>query len=262
MLLVGLLLNILFSTNTKDTSFIKSYNGLPVSITIRYAKSPKYNLLVLPGYGFDDLQWCTKTTLCEKAKRQGFNLIFIDVQKSLYLKQFFPQTNAMVKKYPTRTWIMDTVVKKIFEKKYLSSQYKTFVLGLSTGARGAALLMLENPSIFSGAACLSGDYDPTLQKEDPLMIKALGPFNTNKGNWLGDNNITLRAKEFKHPIFIAHGMKDQVVPVQQSISLRDKLLKENPTLRENFDFPKNGQHNYVFWNSEVDQLLSFFSSIQ
>ena len=70
MLLVGLLLNILFSTNTKDTSFIKSYNGLPVSITIRYAKSPKYNLLVLPGYGFDDLQWCTKTTLCEKAKRQ------------------------------------------------------------------------------------------------------------------------------------------------------------------------------------------------
>ena len=76
MLLVGLLFNILFSHPLKDTSFNKSFNGLPVPITIQYAKAPKYNLLVLPGYGFDDLQWCTKTTLCEKAKRKGVNLIF------------------------------------------------------------------------------------------------------------------------------------------------------------------------------------------
>jgi S-formylglutathione hydrolase FrmB len=261
MLLAGLLFNFLFSINPKDTSFIKSYKGLPVPITIQYAQLPKYNLLVLPGYGFNDLQWCTNTSVCEKAKSQGFNLIFIDVQKSLYLKQFYTQTNSIVKKYPTRTWIVDSVVMQLFEKKLLTNKLKTFVLGLSTGARGAALLMLENPTLFSGAACLSGDYDPTLQKNDQLMINALGPFQNNKENWLGDNNITLRAKEFKHPIFIAHGMKDQVVPVLHSILLRDKLLKDNPTLRVNFDFPKNGQHNYLFWNSEVDKLLSFFSSI-
>ena len=262
MLLFGLLSNILFTLPPKDTSFSKSFNGLPVPVTIQYANVPRYNLLVLPGYGFDDLQWCTKTTLCEKAKRQGVNLIFIDVQKTIYLKQFFPSTNAMLKKYPTRTWIMDSVVKQLYVKQLLSNSIKTFVLGLSTGARGAAILMLENPTVFSGAACLSGDYDPTLQKKDPLMINALGPYQNNKGNWLGDNNITLRAKEFKHPIFIAHGMKDRVVPVQQSIALRDKLLKEHPSLRVQFDFPINGQHNYTFWNSEVDKLLSFFSSIQ
>jgi len=144
----------------------------------------------------------------------------------------------------------------------LKTYNKTFVLGLSTGARGAAILMLENPSLFSAAACLSGDFDPSLQKEDPLMVNALGPYAKNTKYWLGDNNITKRAKEMKRPIFIAHGMKDKIVPVEQSIAFKNKLLKENPQLLLKYDFPLNGAHNYDFWNAEIDKILSFFRSIK
>ena len=96
-----------------------------------------------------------------------------------------------------------SVIKPIFNQGVLDKNKKCFVLGLSTGARGAAILMLENPDIFSGAACLSGDYDPTLQKNDNLMINALGTYEKNKKAWNGDNNIINRVKEFKNPIFIA-----------------------------------------------------------
>ena len=135
---------------------------------------------------------------------------------------------------------------------------KCFVLGLSTGARGAAILLLENPDIFSGAACLSGDYDPTLQKNDNLMINALGTYEKNKKAWTGDNNIVNRVKEFKKPIFIAHGKKDNIVPIAQSLLLKDKLIKENPKNIIKYDFPENGKHDYKFWNSEIDNVLEFF----
>jgi dienelactone hydrolase len=261
MFLTTLLLSSLFAFPSKDTIIPKKHKELQVPVTIQYAPNAHYNLLVLPGYGYSDIEWCAKTSLCEKAKKLGFNLIFIEVQKSLYLKQYYPQTAAAVKKYPTRTWIVDTALNELFVNKLLNKQIKTFVLGLSTGARGAAILMLENPTIFAAAACLSGDYDPSLQKNDPLMINALGSYANNAQYWQGDNNITLRAKEFKNPLFIAHGMQDKVVPVEQSILLKDKLLKENPRLLLQYDFPPKGQHDYAFWNAEIDKLLAFFMSI-
>jgi hypothetical protein len=193
MLLSTLFLNtLLFFSNNHDTVMKKSFNGISIPITIQYSSSSKYNLLVLPGYGFKDLDWCTKTSLCTKAKQLGFNLIFIDVQKSLYLKKYSPNTTLSVKKFPTRNWIIDSTIKPLFDQHILNKHNKTFVLGLSTGARGAAILMLENPEIFGAAACLSGDYDPTLQKNDPLMINALGDYTKNVSAWLGDNNITNR----------------------------------------------------------------------
>ena len=77
----------LFSNSITDTTINKYYNKLLVPITIKYAEKPAYNLLVLPGYNFSDLEWCTKTTLCQKAAKLGFNLIFVEVKKSVYLKE-------------------------------------------------------------------------------------------------------------------------------------------------------------------------------
>jgi S-formylglutathione hydrolase FrmB len=56
-------------------------------------------------------------------------------------------------------------------------------------------------------------------------------------------------------------MQDKVVPVEQSILLKDKLLKENPRLHLQYDFPPKGQHDYAFWNAEIDKLLAFLMSI-
>ena len=118
MFLTAMLLNFMLSSQSSDTILEKSYNGLKVLVTIQSATNAHYNLLVLPGYGYSDIEWCTKTTLCDKAKKLGFNLIFIEVQKSLYLKQYYPETKAAIKKYPTRTWKVDRVLNKLFDQKF------------------------------------------------------------------------------------------------------------------------------------------------
>jgi S-formylglutathione hydrolase FrmB len=251
----------LFSNSITDTTINKYYNKLLVPVTIKYAEKPVYNLLVLPGYNFSDLEWCTKTTLCQKAAKLGFNLIFVEVKKSVYLKEHLPQTSALLRKYPTRTWIIDSVYKPLLKSGILSSKNRNYVLGLSTGGRGAAILLLENPLLFAGAACLSGDFDPTLQKNDNLMINALGAYEKYSLFWKGDNNIVNRAKEFQRPLYIAHGKKDPIVPIKHSMALVESLRKENPNLHVKYNFSENAKHDYHFWNSEVDHVLAFFRNL-
>jgi hypothetical protein len=64
---------------------------------------------------------------------------------------------------------MDSVYKPLLNAGLLSKNNKSYVMGLSTGARGAAILLLENPSIFFGGAFLSGDFDPTIQKDEEIF---------------------------------------------------------------------------------------------
>ena len=114
MILAAFIINLFFSTTPKDTTIDKFYKNANTPVTIKYSSNSKYNLLVLPGYGFSDIEWCVKTQLCEKAQKKGFNLIFVEVRKSVYLKENLPQTTELLRKYPTRTWIVDSVIKPIF----------------------------------------------------------------------------------------------------------------------------------------------------
>jgi S-formylglutathione hydrolase FrmB len=254
----GLLLNKIIK---RDTLIKKYYNQLYAPITIKYADSSKATLLVLPGWNYPDTQWCDKTDLCLKAKKQGFDLVFIEMQRSVYLKSYYKQTRKDYTKYPTRVWLIDSAFKPLFGQGMLDSTKPAFVMGLSTGGRGAAILALDYPELFSGAASLSGDFDPLLQKDDPLMINSIGSFAQYPKLWSGDNNITLRAAEIKVPLYIGHGIADKVSPVKQSMQFVDVLKKKNPSLTVKTNFPKTAGHNYTYWNSEVDAVLEFFSSL-
>lgn len=245
----------------KDTLIKKYYNQLYAPITIKYADTGKATLLVLPGWNYPDTQWCDKTNLCLKAQKQGFDLVFIEMQRSVYLKSYYKQTRKDYTKYPTRVWLIDSAFKPLFGQLLLDSTKPVFVMGLSTGGRGAAILALDYPELFSGAASLSGDFDPLLQKDDQLMINSIGSFAQYPKLWSGDNNITSRAAEIKVPLYIGHGIADKVSPVKQSIQFVDVLKKKNPSLTVKTNFPKTAGHNYIYWNSEVDAVLAFFSSL-
>jgi pimeloyl-ACP methyl ester carboxylesterase len=245
----------------KDTLIKKYYHQLYAPVTIKYADTGKATILVLPGWNYSDTEWCDKTQLCLKAKKQGFNLVFVEMQRSVYLKSYYTQTRKDYKKYPTRTWLIDSAFLPLFNLNLIDTVQPVFVMGLSTGGRGAAILALDYPTLFSGAASLSGDFDPTLQKDDALMINSIGPFSQYSNLWRGDNNITLRAAEIKVPLFIGHGMADKVSPVKQSLLFVDTLRKKNPELIVKSSFPKSAGHNYTYWDSEVDNVLNFFSSL-
>ncbi len=246
----------------KDTLLTSYYFKRPVPVQIQYADSSKASILVLPGWNLKATEWCEKTGLCKKAKEQGFDLVFVEMQRSLYLKEYYPQTRADYKDYPTRSWLIDAVMHSLFATDLLSPENQVFVLGLSTGGRGAAILALENPEMFSGAAALSGDFNPLLQKNDALMINSLGPFSKFPELWNGDNNISNRAKEFTVPLYIGHGQQDTVCPPIQSMDFVKALKTVNPTLRIVTNFPDNQGHTYSYWDSEVDAVLRFFESIQ
>ena len=252
---------LLDSSNKTDTLLTFYYSKRPVPVKINYADSAKASILVLPGWNLKATEWCEKTKLCDKAKKQGFDLIFVEMQRSVYLKEYYPQTKQDYKSYPTRTWLMDSVVIPLVEVNEINNSNPIFVMGLSTGGRGAAILALEYPAIFSGAASLSGDFNPILQKDDALMINSLGPYSKFQELWNGDNNISKRAKEFIVPLYIGHGQQDKVCPLIQSTDFVKVLKTTNPGLKVVSNFPANYGHTYAYWDSEVDSILSFFKAI-
>jgi S-formylglutathione hydrolase FrmB len=254
-------INLFGSPIKTDTLFTFYYSKRPVPVKIQYADSAKASILVLPGWNLKATEWCEKTKLCDKAKKQGFDLIFVEMQRSVYLKEYYPQTRQDYKSYPTRTWLMDSVVIPLVEVNEINNSNPIFVMGLSTGGRGAAILALEYPAVFSGAASLSGDFNPILQKDDALMINSLGPYAKFKDLWEGDNNISLRSKEFQVPLYIGHGKIDKVSPLLQSTDFIKNLKANNPNLGVVPNFPENFGHDYLYWDSEVDSILSFFKAI-
>ncbi len=245
-----------------DTVIIKYFKKLKVPVTIKYANNAIGTILVLPGWNFPDTQWCEKTLLCEKALKMNYNLLFIEMQRSVYLKEYYPQTRKDYKNYPTRTWLIDSVLKVLQDKCLIYPKGFNFAVGLSTGGRGAAILGLDYPSYFKAVASLSGDFDPTLQKNDNLMIFSLGPYNNNIKLWEGSDNMAMRAKEMKTPIYIGHGMIDKTCPIIQSTNFVKELKKQNPSLIIKTNFPKNMGHDYTYWNSEIDSVITFFNKFK
>lgn len=249
------------TVSKKDTVINKSYEGLRVPVTLKYSKLSKAQILVLPGWNYPDTQWCSKTNLCKISNEKGYDLLFVEMQRSVYLDTYFKETRNDYRKFPTRKWLMDSVVKLLIHQSLLDSSKPIFVMGLSTGGRGAAILGLENPGIFAALATLSGDFDPEYQKDDPLMINSLGAFTKFPERWKGNNNLMKRIKEFKIPIYIGHGMSDKVCPVKQSTRFADSLIKHVPGLQVKTHFPQKMGHDYVYWNSEVPAVIAFFDSV-
>ena len=248
---------------SQTSSFTVKYKSLPIEITI---KTPigfnKGTILVLPGWNFSDTGWCSNTRLCELSLTKGYTLIFVEMKKSIYAARYYPESNKEYAKNPTRTWLKDSVF-TILQNKYklLQKGKNNFVLGLSTGGRGAVLLALDCPELFKGCAILSGDFDPTLEPKDPLMNGVFGSIKQFPQRWNGEDNVSKRIDSYIVPTFVGHGKADKVVPVFHSIKFYELLKKHNPNLKLILDTPENMGHNYTFWGSRIESVLNFFDGI-
>ena len=247
--------------NIPTDSIVKirtSSGSLDVYVKAPHQKEPIGTIVVLPGWNLSVLDWCTKTTLCQKALEQGYILIMPEMGKSVYSYVIYPETRKDWLKYTTRKWFIDTLI-PYFQKNYkaLLPGQKNYLLGLSTGARGVALLSLDCPAIFKKAAGLSGDYDQTQMPSDNLMKGYYGPYDKFKNRWTGRDNAVYRFKELNIPIYLGHGKADQVVNCQQTIQLADSLKKYKPNLIT-LHLDENAGHTYGYWDSEVDKVLKFF----
>ena len=219
----------------------------------------KGNILILQGWNFPKDDWCKKSSLCKKALAKGYRLIMPEMGKSTYSSQLYPETLAEWRKYPTRTWLTDTLI-PILQEKYcvLVPKETNFVMGLSTGARGAGLVVLNLPDLFKAAAALSGDYDQRKIPNERIMTGFYGSYYQFPQRWAGEDNMVVQIKKFKTPFYLGHGQKDYVCPPAQTRLFYDSLKANHPKLKIQLSMPEWAGHDYTYWDYEVDKLLEFF----
>ena len=242
-----------------DTLIQLDYEGNPIDVQLLYPSGrPKATLLVLQGWNFPITSWCDSTTLCEKALSAGYVIVCPDMGKSIYADSVYPETRKDWLKYPTRNWLVTELIPLMQQQRNMFlDENENFVVGLSTGARGALLVAMDSPGIFSGVVCLSGDYDQSAFPNDNLYKGYFGSRNLFSERWEGHENPLARIEEFKTPLYLGHGDMDKIVPVKHSELLYNAIQK-NGEFRVEYTISQKSGHDYAYWGSEVDSILQFF----
>ena len=242
------------SSNLRDTTF-KINSTL---VTIYFPSLPsKGSILMLPGWNFSRTKTCENSSFCKKALAQGYTLICPEMGKSLYASAIFTQTRKDWAIYPQLKFIVDTLLPSCQNRfKLLKNGDSNFVYGISTGARGGALVMENTNGIFISGALLSGDYDQTITLNDNLINGYYGSYKDFKDRWEGVDNPYKNSDKLKTPLFIGHGKNDKIVAFIQSEKFANALKKKG--LKINFICPQNSGHDFEFWESQTDAILKFF----
>ena len=241
----------------KDTAIIIS--GIPVEIKI--PKIRKRDLLILPGWNFRKNLWCDSTKLCGKALEQGYTLVMPEMGKSIYASKYFPESRKDWIKYPTLTWVTDTMIPYLQKEFGIFCTKNNFIIGNSTGGRGAVLVAIKSDSLFIAGAALSGDYNQTKMIYDNLMKGVYGDYKKFNVRWESIDNPTEQISRLNTSFYFAHGTKDKVVPYSQTKTFYNSLIKIKPNLKFVLSSPPMG-HNFKFWNSQLDSVFYFFESFK
>ncbi len=248
----------------KDTTIVLYYKGKPFETLIKSIDDSvtyKGTILALHGWNLSCNDWCDSTSLCDKAKAMGYEVVLPNMGKSIYSNKYYPQTRKDWATFPTRMWLQDTLL------TYLQTQFNllvtdndNFILGLSTGGKGATLLALDNPDLFKSVAVLSGDFDQTYDTTSSFYKGFYGSYSVFKQRWMKDDNVMFNVKDYVVPIYLGHGFQDNVVDIQETKLFHKSLLSNHPNLRLELHIDTLAKHNYNYWNSEVDAVLNFFNS--
>lgn len=237
----------------------KDVREIPVDVYMPKAKKLRGNILVLPGWNFPRNDWYLKTNIRQLAEKHGFLMVFPEMKKSVYETQFFPETTRKVFPIPSGLWVQKILIPFLQKshKAFLKEQ-ANYLLGLSTGARGVAIIALKSGSLFSAGAGFSGDYDQTKMPRDRLMTAIYGPYSKFPDRWKQIDNPVSMVKLLKVPLYLSHGLKDKVVPSEQTTLFCESIRKGRPELTVQCKLDEHAGHNYLFWNRELKPAFDFF----
>ncbi len=242
-----------------DSAVNIQIKGHWVTILSPKTSPAKGNILVLSGWSFPRQDWCEKSSLCRKALARGYRLVLPEMGKSVYATQLYPETRADWRSFPTNTWLMKEMIPYLQDSLgIMTLAQDNFALGLSTGARGVAMVALANPDLWKAGAALSGDYDQTLMPQDRLIAGFYGNYAQFKKRWEEIDNPNRQAQNFKTPLYLGHGKQDNVIPLSQTELFYSNLHRLHPNLRLKLNIQINGKHDYTYWDSEVENMLNFF----
>ncbi len=241
--ILGSLLSDLQASKNGNYSF--NFRKSSIRFYLQNPQNPNGRLLVLlPGWNYPVMDWKHKTGVVDSALAWGYRVFLCDMGKSIYMDSIYAEARADYKERATRQWLWDSVLAPLVD---VVGPGKMGLMGLSTGARGAVLMGMEHQNEVGAVIALSGDYIPSLNKKDALMIHSMGNYEAQKARWDFGSNNALRLDGMPDLVFLAHGLEDRIVPVEQTEKLHAHL--KYLTTTETLVFYKvNGAHDYVFWN--------------
>lgn len=248
--------SIAFCNLSKDTIILIT-NTI---VEVRYPEGPiSGTILVLPGWNFSQDDICIHSDMCTKANKAGYILIMPDMRKSIYQDKLYPETRQDWRIYHTRYWLIDTLI-PFFQQKYgiLLPGNRNFLLGISTGGRGVAMMAIYTKRIFCAGAALSGDFNQERMTKDNLMKGYYGAMEAFPERWSGTENPSRNVASITIPLLLAHGKDDPVVPYWISQRFYDQLCVANPKLHHHIVLKEGAGHNYMFWSGMMEDVLDFF----
>ncbi len=216
------------------------------------------DILILPGWGFSRTRWHRETGLLAAARGRHFRCIFPEMGKTVYESRYFPETTRRWACTPGGNWIKEYLIPEAQKRGLLLPGRNNFLLGLSTGGRGVALVHLSNPGLFKAGAALSGDFDQSMMPGDRLMAAVYGPFGQFSERWKNTDNPRAMVVTWTMPIYLGHGKLDAVVPFSQTAVFFEALGKAHPGLRMILSAPEDKGHDFSYWGSEIEPALRFF----
>jgi dipeptidyl aminopeptidase/acylaminoacyl peptidase len=178
--------------------------------------------------------------------------------QSIYASKYFPETRTDLAKYPTGTWLCDTAMVFLQTNFNIFSTGKNYILGLSTGGRGVALVCERKPGLFDAAAALSGDFDQTAMPNDNLSTLIYGSYSKFKDRWKQIDNPGNDAAKINTPFYLGHGKRDKIVPVSQTTNFFNVLKKLHPKLDLVLHIAEKKGHDFGYWRSELPEVWKFF----
>ena len=243
--------------------YFSFFSEKDVKCAIQYPKEKaEACILLLHGWNLPSEEWCEKTGFCERAKAENYVLIIPDFGKTNYGLEVYPQTIDSYAIYPSLQWMMNEFIPQLQEQyNLLQEEQYNFVAGISTGGRGASLFAYHMPEIFSGAASLSGDFDIYDLKDEYIFYSFFGKYDDFPARWEKQAFVN-DCENYIVPTYIGHGRNDNVADVSHSIKMYDSIKKHQPNMLLECHFPDTAEHNYAYWNSEIENVLRFFNSVK
>jgi len=215
------------------------------------------DILILPGWNFEKEKICNESDFCTKALADGYRLILPEMMRSVYAEKYYPETKSDYRKNLTLTWVTDSMIPKLQDQYGIFKGANNYIHGISTGARGAALVHLHTGALFNKVVLLSGDYNNEWLHDDNLMKNTMGPFTDFQDRWNNENNPVSQCSKWTADVYIGHGTKDKVVETRHSKDFGERL-KQVKNIRVVENYPDAG-HDFKFWGAETAAILKFFS---
>lgn len=230
-----------------------------VVIALQIRDTALANVLLLPGWNYSIDHWKDSTNVEKLAEKHGFNLIMPNMMRSIYSDSIYGETRSDWGKEKTSTWLYDTLIPQI-QARYnvLKRDQLNFVIGISTGGRGAMKTLIAEKELFSGGVSISGDFDIINYKQDNLNRGYFGSPETYNARWLRED-IQMRAYELNAEVLLIHAKDDAVVTAFQSIQFAKTLEafgKDHKLIVDSI-----GGHDYNFWNKYLPKSFEFIDSI-